>query len=44
MSVLLDPYSDAARQAFDVGHNDRRGIAVNCQLHGSARAVSAGTL
>jgi hypothetical protein len=29
MAVLLDAYSDAAGQAFDVGHNDCRGITVN---------------
>jgi len=34
MAVLLDRYSDAAGQTFDVGHNDRRGIAVNTELDG----------
>jgi len=44
MAVLLDRYSDAASQTFDVGHNDGCGVAVNRQLHSSAGAVSTGTL
>ena len=43
MAVLLDRYSDAASQTFDVGHNDGCGIAVNRQFHNSAGAVP-GTL
>ena len=39
--MLLDPYSDAASQTFDVGHNDGRGVALNSELDGRAGTVSA---
>jgi hypothetical protein len=44
MAVLLDRYSDATSQTFDVGHNDGCGIAVNRQLHSAAGAPSTGAL
>lgn len=39
--MLLDPYSNATCQTFDVGHNDRRGITLNTELDGRARTVPA---